>query len=494
MGANVDREQFGSEDHARFAAQLELDLAALKTALAIPGFGAGSTTLGAELEMSLVDGAGLALPLNAEVIAQRPHPQLALELDRFNLEYNLSAVDGAGRPFLAFEREMHTAITSLRDAAAELGGDIALCGILPTLRATDLQPSIITDVARYHALSNALRAQRGAPFQIDIQGEESLQHSCDDVTMEGAATSFQVHIRVEPEQFAALYNAAQLAIAPVLALSTNSPIFLGKRLWRETRVALFKQAVDSRTDAQQGRVLPRVIFGRGWVQQGVAELFEAAVRDFPALLPAVAGEDPAAALAQGGAPQLSALRLHAGTVWPWNRPVYDPARGGHLRVELRALPAGPTAIDMAASAALLVGLSLGLQPRMAQLQQALPFEVAQANFFSAAQFGIDAQLLWPGPGDGPPQRHTLATLMPQLLELAHAGLERLGVEADERSRLLGVVRARAQAHTTGACWQLRMLDRLSTLGSREQALSAMFACYLRESHGGKPVHEWSEAL
>ena len=33
----------------------------------------------------------------------------------------------------------------------------------------------------------------------------------------------------------------------MLAVATNSPILFGRRLWAETRIALFQQAVDTRT-------------------------------------------------------------------------------------------------------------------------------------------------------------------------------------------------------------------------------------------------------
>jgi gamma-glutamyl:cysteine ligase YbdK (ATP-grasp superfamily) len=493
MGANVDRECFDAEDHARFAAQLQNDLKALRALLAQPNFGVGPTTLGAELELSLVDGAGLALPKNLEVVESHPHRQLALELNRFNVEYNLCSVAAAGQPLTAMASEMNAALTQLRLAAAVHGGELAVIGILPTLRECDLQSDAITDVTRYHALSRALRELRGAPFQIDITGDESLRYECDDVTLEGAATSFQVHVRVPPSDFADLYDATQLATAPALALSTNSPTFLGKRLWRETRVALFKQSVDSRTPEQLGTP-PRVLFGRSWLESSAYELFALDVAAFQPILPAHQDDDPAAALAASAVPPLSALRLHCGTVWHWNRAVFDPAAGGHLRIELRALPSGPTVIDMMASAAFALGLSRALQPHMPELRRVCGFEHAQSNFFEAAQHGMNAQLIWPDARMRTLARTTLPVLMPRLLEHAHAGLDMLGVDAREANELLALCAARVEARTTGACWQLRMLDRLEPRSPRFEALVAMLQVYLRESRSGVPVHEWSDAL
>ena len=84
------------------------------------------------------------------------------------------------------------------------------------------------------------------------------------------------------------------------------------------------------------------------------------------------------------APTLAELRLHQGTVWLWNRPVYDNLGGGHLRIEMRALPAGPTAVDMVANAAFLIGLAEGLRPHINELLPGLPFPRAEYNFYRAA--------------------------------------------------------------------------------------------------------------
>jgi gamma-glutamyl:cysteine ligase YbdK (ATP-grasp superfamily) len=486
MGTNIDRESFDAEDRARFAVQLRDDLEGLRALLALPDFGNGPESLGAELELSLVDEMGLALPCNQRVLDAAKHPQLTLELDSFNLEYNLSPVPASGTPFAAMADEMRSALGMLTALAKPHGAQIATIGILPTLRHSDLQASAMTDLPRYHALSNALR-------QIDIAGDESLRFECDDVTMEGAATSFQVHLRVPPGRFARLYNATQLATAPALALSTNSPIFLGRKLWHETRIALFKQAVDSRTPDAVGVVPPRVLFGRGWVEASAYELFAQAVASFPAILPAPSADDAKTQLAAGQIPALSALRLHTGTVWHWNRPVFDPGAGGHLRIEMRALPGGPTPLDMMASAAFAVGLSVGLEAQSELLIQALSFERAQHNFYQAAQFGPQARLLWPSGAAFQLREASLPELLPELLEHAHRGLEQLGVDASERRSLLGLIDDRGRAATTGSCWQRRMLDRFSAMSSRQEALQAMLQCYLRESETGKPVHEWRES-
>src|SRR5204863_276055 len=73
---------------------------------------------------------------------------------------------------------------------------------------------------------------------------------------------------------------------------------------------------------------------------------------FPTLQRVCAPEDPVEPPARGHAPRIGELRLHNGTVYRWNRPVYDLVREKpHLRVENRVLPAGPPVGDTLAKAA-----------------------------------------------------------------------------------------------------------------------------------------------
>jgi hypothetical protein len=155
----------------------------------------------------------------------------------------------------------------VRRAAAWHGGRVVMAGILPTLGPGDLELAALSDAPRYRALNHGLRRLRQEPFRIRISGADPLELGADDVGLEGANTSFQVHLRVDPDRFADHFNAAQLATGPVLATSGNSPTFCGHRLWQETRVALFKQAVDDRdASGRSSRRMSRVAFGTGWVR------------------------------------------------------------------------------------------------------------------------------------------------------------------------------------------------------------------------------------
>jgi gamma-glutamyl:cysteine ligase YbdK (ATP-grasp superfamily) len=464
MGLEIDRDRFEASDYVEFGERLSDCLLALETLLGRSDFGQGPPTIGAELEVALIDEAARPIPLNVEVLQETLDPRMTLEIDRFNLECNLRYSSLAGAPFAAMRRELEEAHDELSRASALHGARIAMIGILPTVSTHDLDSAAMTDTARYRALSHALREARQAPFRLDIDGEDPLAMDCDSVTFEGAATSLQLHLRVAPRDFASLFNAIQLATAPAIALAGNSPIFIGHRLWEETRVALFKQAVDERdVQAKQSQRLPRVGFGTQWLSEGALELFREAVDIFPPLLPILDKEDPLACLKAGGIPKLGEMRLHQGTVWSWNRPVYDPADGGHLRIELRALPSGPTIADMLANTAFIVGLSYGLVPEIETLTERFDFADAHANFYRAAQSGLDAMLVWPDRAAGvvaPGDRVRAADLAIQLVEVARRGLRAQGVEAADADPHLEVITARAQSGQTGAVWQRRMLAKL----------------------------------
>jgi hypothetical protein len=494
VGTAIDRDEFDEQDYRRFSERLPQDLAALRELLARPGFGEGETTIGAEAELSLVDDASRPLPRNLEVLAAAGDPRVTVEIDRFNLEFNSRPLPLAGRPFSGLRAEFDSALGAIGRAAGAFGGFPVLIGILPTLRKTDLAPEAMTDLPRFRALSAGIRRLRRAPFALHIDGEDPLEATCDDVTYEGANTSLQVHLRVEPHRFAASHAAAQIATAVALAASGNSPLFLGHRLWEETRIALCKQAVDERGEFHASwRPPARVGFGHGWVREGAYELFAESVALHPPLLPVLESEEPLACVRSGGAARLAALRLHQGTVWRWNRAIYDPGGGGHLRIEMRALASGPTVTDMLSNAAFLLGATLALREEMDWMLPALPFEHAHRNFYRAAQQGLDALLLWPSREAPSPRPVLAAELAARLLPAARRGLVEAGVEEAEAEVALSAVAARVASRQTGARWQRAVLARLERGMPRSEALAALVSRYRAEAASGRPVHEWSTA-
>lgn len=486
MGLPIDRERFTAAEFARFSERLGEQLSVLRELLARADFGRGEPTVGAEVELHLVDAQAAPMAINEAVMTTASDPRLTLEINRFNIEANLRPAPLRGRPFSALHAELRDALSVVRNAAALHGARPAMVGILPTLQMAQLADAL-SDAPRYRALSSTLRDMRGEPFAVHIKGHESLSAQCDDVALEGANASFQVHLRVTPRQFAAAFNAAQLAAGPLLAASANSPFFAGKWLWEETRIALFQQSVDTRVDARErARVPSRVSFGHGWLTDAWAQFAEN-VALHPALLPVCTDEDARAVLAGGGIPHLDELRLHHGTVWNWNRAVFDPDDGGHLRIEHRVLPSGPTAIDMVANAALALGLTLGLASRMHVVGAIFPFAYAEQNVYLAAKQGLDAELFWPAERAPAPRRRPARELLLELLPVAAGGLASAGVEDDEVRSWLALVEARVRSGRTGAVVQRELL---ADGVDRERALAAMVERYLAHSSGELPVHRW----
>jgi hypothetical protein len=494
MGIEIDRDRFEEEDYRQFGERLVHALDALSAVLARPGFGVGPASIGAELELCLVDAAGRPMPVNQAVLATTTDPRLKPEVARFNLEINARPCALAARPFTALAAELTNALAEVERAAAVHGARVAAVGILPTLTAEDLDGRALTDANRYRALSAGFRRLRGGcPVRVHIRGEEELVLESDDVALEGANTSFQVHLRVDPGAFADAYNAAQIATAPVLAAAGNAPLLLGRPLWEETRICLFRQTMDARCDVETDDWRPsRVSFGHGWARRGAHEIFAESVSLHEPLLPVCGLEDAAACVRGGGVPLLAELAMHSGTVWRWNRPVYDPSDGGHLRIEFRALPAGPTVIDMAANAAFLIGLTLGLLPDVATLIHRMTFTHARRNFYLAARHGLDAELLWPAASPPSPRPVGAGDLVRRLLPVAERGLVGAGVEPAEAAHWCGIIRRRVDRRITGARWQRRALAALAARMPARDAVHAMFERYLAAAASGQPVHEWAD--
>jgi len=490
VGLHIQQDTFFPADYERFSERLRTCLTALREVLARPGFGEGPISMGAELEMFLVDDQAQPMFRNREVLGRIDDPRVTLELARFNMEVNARPVSFAGRPFAALERELKSLIQRVRASAAEEGARVVLIGILPTLRAEHLQHDALTDAERYRALDAGIRQLRGTPMTVRIDGEDAISLQSQELALQGANTSFQVHLRVRPADFGRVYNAAQIATAPALALAGNSPLFVGHRLWEETRIALFKQTADDRGLLPLGWRAARASFGHGWVRQGPLELFEESVALHAPLLPVCSEEDSLAVTQRGELPALDELRLHHGTVWTWNRVVYDPSAGGHVRIEFRPLPAGPTVPDMLANGAFLLGLTLGLVQEMDWMLPALPFPYADYNFYRAAQHGLGAHFLWPSQEAPSPRPVSAEQLLPTLLPLAERGLRSAGVDAEEVSALLGLLANRLERRQTGAQWQRRALAHFEKGKPRPEALRAVVERYLALSDAGTPVHSW----
>ena len=423
---------------------------------------------------------------NVEALEAIADPDFQNELGQFNIEINVPPAKLREGGLGTFEHNLRRSLNDAEEKSARVGAHLVMIGILPTLGEGHMGVEHLSANPRYRLLSEQILNARGEDIAIDIAGTERLRTTADSIVPEAACTSTQLHVQTSPDQFAAYWNASQAIAAVQLAVGANSPYLLGKELWRETRIPLFEQATDTRSEELKAQgVRPRVWFGERWITS-VFDLFEENVRYFPALLPVSDEEDPLQVLEAGGTPNLSELRLHNGTIYRWNRPVYDISGGvPHLRVENRLLAAGPTVADTMANTAFYFGLVRALAESERPLWSQMSFSAAEENFHVAAQQGIEAQIYWPGVG----QVSATELVLRRLLPAARQGLESWGVDSETSERLLGIIEQRCLIGTNGAEWFVRRMEQREDQ-DRYDALRATLLEYLDRMHSNEPVHGW----
>ena len=418
------------------------------------------------------------------------HPSLR-NWPLFNLEANLEPIPLRGRCFDELRSALDRAIAQVSKAAAAEGARVVLVGNLPTLVKADLSLDQITPVPRYYTLNEALTRMRGGKYRLQMEGADELILEHDSVMLEACNASCQVHLQVGVEEFPRLYNIAQVMVAPVLAASVNSPLLFGRRLWAETRIALFQQSLDTRAGTPYLRDLStRVRFGNRWVEESVTELFEEDLSQFKALMAGSVAEDPFENLRRGSVPSLEALQLYNSTIYRWNRPCYGISEGRpHLRIECRVLPAGPSILDEVASAAFWIGLVLGASKELGDPSERMDFRDAKSNFLAVARSGLATGVRW---FDG--QMVDVRTLILQtLLPLAERGLSSVGVDKRDIEEYLGVMEERVASGQTGSEWVHRSLASMGGKGTRSGRLAALTAGAYYRQQEGIPVSQWEPA-
>ncbi len=489
MGRDVPAIVISQADRRAYREKVRLCLDVLARMLRESRFETEPQQVGLEIELNLVDQDGWPSMKNADVLGAIADPTWATELGQFNLEINVPPRTLAGTAVGGLEDQIRGSLNQADQQAARTGTKLAMIGILPTLRETDVDEQAISANPRYKLLNEQIFAARGEEMDIAIDGVERLETFIDTIAPEAACTSVQLHLQVSPEAFGSYWNAAQALAGVQVALGANSPFLFGRELWSETRITLFEQATDTRPEELKAQgVRPRVWFGERWITS-VFDLFEENLRYFPALLPLCDDENPDAVLACDRAPQLAELTLHNGTVYRWNRPVYAAVDGQpHLRVENRVLPAGPTVADTVANAAFYYGLVRMLAEAERPVWSQMSFAAANDNLLEAARNGIEARLYWPGLGEVPVTELTLRRLLP----LAWEGLSRWHADTGQAERLLGIIEQRCLTGRNGATWQSGALHALEESGrlARPEALRQMTLRYLEHMHSNVPVHEW----
>lgn len=484
-------EQFGSETQLgrkKFTQCLLQDIASLEHMLANDMIESDKTRIGAEQEICLVDEECKAAPLAMEVLENIDDPLIVNEFARFNLEINAEPQMFEGDCFSKVQQQIGEKLDIIREAAEPLGADVVLAGILPTLRQRDLKLENMTPLPRYAMLDENLRRMRGSDFTFSINGTDELLTRHASALLESCNTSFQVHLQTSASEFADKYNFTQLVSGPLLSACANSNLFFGKRLWRETRIALFQQSIDTRQGVQSIREQsPRVTFGKSWVKESVVEVFQDDLSRFRLLIHPDVEENSLQMIQSGEIPKLKALCLFNGTVYRWNRACYGISDGKpHLRIECRILPSGPTLVDEVANAAFWLGMVNGMPDNYRKLHEKIPFDLVHSNFYKAAKMGIDSQFFWLDNKVVSAQDLILEELLP----MAREGLTKQGVDSEDRDRLLGTIEERVRRRHTGSLWMFESFNHLLKDSTRYEAATAITAAMVRNQREGLPVHDW----
>lgn len=493
MGIQTVKLAKSERERQEFVKHLLNDIKALEYMLKNGFFKEDHIRIGAEQEMCLIHQKSFKPAcINQQVMAKmKKYPWIDTELAQFNLETNLSPRVFSGDCLRQMEQENLSYLNKIRKAVSDLGAHVIITGILPTLRKFDLEMDNLTPNPRYLALMEALHAElQGSAFELSITGIDEINIKHDSPLLEACNTSFQVHLQVDPDEFVEYYNIAQTLAAPVIAIAANSPLLFGKRLWHETRIALFQQSLDTRTSTDHLRERsPRVHFGNDWIYNSILDIYREDIARFRVLMTTPDLEDSLDTVRNGGIPKLKALQVHNSTVYRWNRPCYGIGTDGkpHLRIENRVLPAGPTVVDEIANAAFWLGAMIGMKEEYPDITKDLTWDDVRDNFIKAAQFGIDSNFNWRGIGV---KVTAVDLILKELLPIARTGLKKQKINDEDIDRYLGIIEERAKLHMNGARWQLRVFSNLKNSITTDEATAVITANMVKNQLLEIPLHKW----
>lgn len=469
MGGEVSKNHFSANDYRRFAQKLAEEMEFVRELFARSQFDNTTRKLGYELELCLIDYQGKPVALNHQVLQQADNPLFTYELARYNLEINGHAFDVDPQVFENIQLDLHQLFQQVVRVTDRLNIQPGLFGVLPSLSHEHLDQQLyMSDMFRYRLLNQQLMSMRGQDVRLDIHGADHLLEQHGDVMLEALGTSLQVHLQMPYDEAVDYYHAALWSSMAMLAVSANSPLVLGKSCWHESRIAIFKQSVDTR-NAQEIRdlIVPRVHLSKGYITS-ILQLFEDNASYSP-ILPEVI---------EGPVEQLHHFNLHNGTIWRWVRPILgaDADHNFHLRLELRVAPAGPTLLDTLANMAFYVGLTEGLRLNPQQLTQ-IPYQSLEQDFYHAARLGLDAQVTWCNGKMGSMQQILLKYAIP----LAEQGL--LNLQIEQSHQWIDIIRQRTTTGQTGARWILDHWEKHADTAKLVQQ-------YMQHAGLNMPVHQW----
>jgi len=475
MGDEIVSSQFSDADYSNYWEKLSSETRLLRQMFQDQLFEDGQAVFGLEQEAWIVDHECQPKPENQFLLDQMNSELLSPELAKFNIELNVTPQLLARDGLQKVHRELEELWTKCEESIAQKNLKLQMIGILPTVKESDLTLKYMSEMKRYRALNEqVLKSRNGSPIRLDIVGNEHLKCDHNDVMLESAATSFQLHRQIPPAASARYYNTSIILSAITVAISANSPYLFESELWDETRIPLFEQAVEVGGYGSAARgPIRRVTFGSGYAKETILECFNENLAHYPVLLPVKFDSEES---------ELRYLRMHNGTIWRWNRPLigFDENKKPHLRIEHRVISAGPTVIDEMANAVFFTGL----QEYYATIENApenkLSFSDAKSNFYSAAQHGLETKIRWLNG-----EKISITNLvLNELIANAKLGLRQLDVDDVLINEYLHIIQARVRSGQTGAIWQKKYVAK----HGRDVTLLAK--AYWQNQKTGAPVHQW----
>lgn len=471
-----------------FEKHLLQDLRAMDRMIKEGWFNDKITRIGAEQELCIIDKNYRPAPLGTEILKKANHPNLVTEFAKFNAEINLTPREFTKTCLSEMEKEVTDLIEVFRKAAKGFNVEPILVGILPTIRKFDINMENLTPMERYFALCTAINKLRGSVYELKIRGIDELIMKHDSPLLEACNTGFQVHLQINSDEFVKMYNIAQAITAPVLSAAVSAPILFGRRLWKETRIALFQQSVDTRTTSNHLREFsPRVTFGNKWLKDSILEMYREDIVRYRVLLSTELTEDVMRKIDAGEVPQLEALSVHNSTIYRWNRPCYGISDGkAHLRIENRILPSGPSIIDEMANASFWLGLMNGMNQEVKDVSKLMEFDSARNNFANAAQHGLDTKFTWFNGA----KISASKLILKELLPIAENGLKSVNIASADINKYLNVIRERVESGTTGSQWMLNAYTKLRKETTNEDTLTIITANIAENQKKNLPVSKW----
>ncbi len=480
----------------QFITSLLNDIRSLEYMLDNDWFEKGVTRFGSELEMVLVDNATLK-PTNiaTKVLSKmKKHKWLETELAKFNLEINLTPRELKGNNFSIMEKEIQDRLSILDKTLSSFNASYILTGILPTIQKFHLNEENLTPRKRYYALIQAIKnLNLNKDFELKILGIDELFVRHDSPLIEAANTSWQIHLQIAPHDYVKMYNIAQALAGPCISLSANSPIVFGKRLWHESRIAMFEQALDTRSTHEHMREQStRVSFGKDWLNGSILDIYREDISRFKVILSSLSEKNSWQKVMKGKVPDLDSLLVHNSTVYRWNRPQYGISDNGqpHLRIENRVMPAGPTVPDQMANAVFWLGAMKGMYDRYDDIRDRVEFSSLRDNFGRSARFGLEADFSW----IKGKKIHVRELLRKELIPMAKEGLKSYKIKTADIDRYIGILDDRVKKKTNGAIW---ILDSYANLlkgnTPKDETLSVLTHAIMKNQKSNIPVHKWKNA-